>query len=365
MACFGLLLCCLLLSVCMFSRAHNDHAPAPDCHRQSDLRLQASFQPGLITLDGRSSDWTSVAGQSFVPLQALAPDPAHPFATGSLNIKVVHDGHDVFFLLEFPGPYEFMQGDNHKSPSVALMFGIGDDATYHNMGGCEQEKDNCSSVSCEGHAVDLMHFSVGNAVPGRLYGENFYDNANGTGKDSFGSLNDLYGWNPHCRYFDGLSPNGSRIPSSGAQNDWRGAWSHSSMDITYGLISSDSPYSPSGVEGTFTFEFARPLRTSDRLQQDVQFTIGSTHRFMAALWYPRNQVPWVGYEHYTANCDWIPLDVRPSADFTKLGQNKSLSIMSIFTLLFSLGALSTSVIVCWQTRSRKLMPFQAIEMSEA
>ncbi|MCO5608929.1 hypothetical protein L7F22_063147 [Adiantum nelumboides] len=103
----------------------------------------------------------------------------------------------------------------------------------HWMGGCKQNPDACSSDSCEGHAVDLMHFSIGGAIPGRLYGANAYDNANSTGKDSIGSLHDMYGWNPHCRYFDGLLPNESSIPNSGSQNDWRGAWSHSSMDLTY------------------------------------------------------------------------------------------------------------------------------------
>lgn len=362
MACGGFLLLVSIVasSLCTRCLAHNDHAPPPDCHRQTGLRLQAPFQPGLITLDGLSSDWASVAGQSFVPLQAIQPDPAHPYASGRLNIKVVHDGHDVFFLLEFPGPYEFTQGDKHKCPSVALMFGIGDDATYNNMGGCDQTLDACSSISCEGHAVDLLHFSIGAAIPGRLYGANAFDNANSTGRDSIGSLNDMYAWNPHCRHLDGLFPNGSSIPSSGAQNDWRGAWSHSSMDLTYGLTSSDSPYSTFGAQGTFTFEFARPLRTSDRLQQDVQFTIGNTHRFMAALWFPMNHVPWVGYQHYTANCDWIPLDVQPSS---KLNQSNPSNVMGIVTLLFSLGAFIASATVCWWTRSRRLVPFQAIEMS--
>ncbi|MCO5551929.1 hypothetical protein L7F22_005436 [Adiantum nelumboides] len=281
------------------------------------------------------------------------------FTESSKIRKVVHDGHDVFFLLTFPGPFEFTQGDKHKCPSVALMFGIGDDATYNDMGGCKQNPDACSSDSCEGHAVDLMHFSIGGAIPGRLYGANAYDNANSTGKDSIGSLHDMYGWNPHCRYFDGLLPNESSIPNSGSQNDWRGAWSHSSMDLTYGLTSSDSPYSAFGAQGTFTFEFARPLRTSDRFQQDVQFTIGNTHRFMAALWFPVNHVPWVNYQHYTASCDWIPLDVQP---FTKPMQKSSINIISAVTLLFSLGALVASATVCWWTRTKRLLPFQAIEM---
>jgi hypothetical protein len=53
------------------------------------------------------------------------------------------------------------------------------------MGGCKEGPDTCSSESCEGHEVDLVHFSVGNAIPGRLYGGNIYDNVNGSGKDRY------------------------------------------------------------------------------------------------------------------------------------------------------------------------------------
>lgn len=114
--------------------------------------------------------------------------------------------------------------DNKKCPSVALMFPIGDNATYHRvsslcrlspsfsvafffffcflyllmncilalrsekcilckMGGCEQETDTCSSKTCHGHEVDIMHFSIGNAIPGRLYGGNPVDNSVGNGGD--------------------------------------------------------------------------------------------------------------------------------------------------------------------------------------
>jgi hypothetical protein len=43
--------------------------------------------------------------------------------------------------------------------------------------------DSCTSKSCRGHEVDIMHFSIGNAIPGRLYGGNHIDNAAGNGND--------------------------------------------------------------------------------------------------------------------------------------------------------------------------------------
>lgn len=75
------------------------------------------------------------------------------------------------------------------------------------MGGCEEAPNTCTSKSCHGH-------EVGNAIPGRLYGGNPLDNSHG-----FGHLVDVYAWNPHCQFLDGVGPSGN---DSSAQNNWRG-----------------------------------------------------------------------------------------------------------------------------------------------
>lgn len=112
------------------------------------------------------------------------------------------------------------------------------------MGGCEEAPNTCTSKSCHGHEVDIMHFSIGNAIPGRLYGGNPLDNSHGYGGDRwcsvtqshskqwlmqvlwlnffwicfftlfcilsrFGHLVDVYAWNPHCRFLDGVGPSGA------------------------------------------------------------------------------------------------------------------------------------------------------------
>jgi hypothetical protein len=46
----------------------------------------------------------------------------------------------------------------------------------------------------------------------------------------------------------------------------------------------NSPFGVNGSAGDYIYEFSRPLITTDRLQQDVQLTIGEVHRFGAALW---------------------------------------------------------------------------------
>lgn len=43
------------------------------------------------------------------------------------------------------------------------------------MGGCKESTDSCTNKTCQGYEVDLMHFSLGNAIPGRLYGANPLD----------------------------------------------------------------------------------------------------------------------------------------------------------------------------------------------
>ena len=51
------------------------------------------------------------------------------------------------------------------------------------MGGCKASPDSCTNKTCRGYEVDLMHFSIGTAIPGRLYGGNLLDV--GTGNDRF------------------------------------------------------------------------------------------------------------------------------------------------------------------------------------
>lgn len=51
------------------------------------------------------------------------------------------------------------------------------------MGGCKEGVDSCTNKACKGHEVDIMHFSIGNAIPGRLYGGNPVDNRDGNGGD--------------------------------------------------------------------------------------------------------------------------------------------------------------------------------------
>ncbi|KAL5680158.1 hypothetical protein ACJX0J_006543, partial [Zea mays] len=213
----------------------------------------------------------------------------------------VHDGVNVFFLLQVDGAYAYTKGESNKCPSVALMFQVGEKATFYNMGGCKDMPGSCTSKSCRGHEVDIMHFSIGNAIPGRLYGGNHIDNAAGNGNDRFGHLVDVYAWNPHCRYLDGVGP---KENNSNAQNDWHGAWWHSSLTFHSGFVDDDNPYGQQDEKGTYYFDY------KDR------------NRFYVLL----NQMLFCNI------CNWLVLDIQPS-----LGEASSNNIAALKLPVFIVG----------------------------
>ncbi|THG03998.1 hypothetical protein TEA_007131 [Camellia sinensis var. sinensis] len=56
--------------------------------------------PGLVTLDGHDDDWKNVAGFEFSLLPALDPHPDHEYKGGKMIVKALHDGKDVYFMLQ-------------------------------------------------------------------------------------------------------------------------------------------------------------------------------------------------------------------------------------------------------------------------
>uniref|UniRef100_A0A0D6R9N7 Cytochrome c-552/DMSO reductase-like haem-binding domain-containing protein n=1 Tax=Araucaria cunninghamii TaxID=56994 RepID=A0A0D6R9N7_ARACU len=331
------------------------------CDSDGDAKIVAEYMPGIVSLDGNPKEWGNIMGYSFPLLPALDPDIDKQYTAGEMTVKALHDGHNIFFLLQVPGAYRYVKGKSTRCPSVALMFQVGNHAAYHNMGDCKETSESCSSKSCHGHEVDIMHFSIGTAIPGRLYGANIIDNVKHTGADTFGHLVDLYAWNPHCRYLDGLGPEGNgNGTSSSAQNDWQGGWWHDSIDDSSGLLESASPYSSSGDDGTYAFEFARPLHTLDHLQQDVQFSIGQEHKFSAAFWYPVNENPWTGSSHYSVSCDWVTLEILP-AEKDALSTTRAVNPLNVISLVLSLAAFCMSLFIVWSFRKGKAMPFTPID----
>ncbi|KAL3717702.1 hypothetical protein ACJRO7_009182 [Eucalyptus globulus] len=352
----------LLLSLSPIARVGSHQESGEwSCESDPEVRIEAAFRPGAITLDGHGDDWKDVEGSEFSLLPALDPDEDKEYGGGKMTVKAAHDGSSVFFLLQVDGNYAYSKGENTKCPSVSLMFQIGESASYHNMGGCKVGPDTCTNKTCKGHEVDIMHFSIGNAIPGRLYGGNPIDNREGNGGDRFGHLVDLYGWSPHCRYIDGTGPTGN---DSSAQNNWNGAWWHSSFTVHSGFVEEDSPYASDGQKGTYYFEFSRPLRTMDRIQQDAQFTIGESSKMSVAFWYPVNGNPWHGSGHFSINCDWVPLDISlGGSSLTKTASPSSWDAATAFSLLLSVVSLCLSVFVMYRVFRPRSVQYKPMEVA--
>ncbi|KAG6406293.1 hypothetical protein SASPL_133893 [Salvia splendens] len=345
----------LLIGCLLVLAASHQESGEWTCEPDDEARISAQFRPGIVTIDGRADDWVDVDGFEFPLRPALDPDEDKQYKAGKMTVKMftsccklpeimytpkgelpfsIHDPTACLFpfLLDYQSC-----SDDHMCPSVALMFQVGESATYHNMGGCKESPDTCNYTNCRDHEVDIMHFSIGNSIPGRLYGGN---SINEEGKEDSVGLVDMFSWNPHCRNIDGSGPSGN---SSAAQNDWRGAWWHSSFSTNTGYIEVDSPYGSSGQKGTYYFEFSRPLRTMDLLQRDAQFSIGQSSKFSAALWYPGDGNPWHGSAHYTVSCDWVAMDVvRGYSTHKEVG---SWDAASAFAFVISVVALAVSIFV--------------------
>ncbi|GJP52369.1 hypothetical protein CLOM_g11491 [Closterium sp. NIES-68] len=371
-----MLLALLLAAAAATARAHEGHddSESPPCAATDSLvTVEAPYVPGTITVDGSAADWAGVAGQELRLQPAINPNSAapYPFGAGSMLLKAAHDGRDVFFLLKIPGPYVYNQQNHHLSISGSLMFGIGDDATFYNMGGCPNLAGVCTAENCRGHEVDVVHFEVDTAIPGRTYGHNLMDQMDGTGADRVGNLYDGYGWNPHCRQFDGLATAG--LSSNGtAMNDWHGVWTHSTVNMDYGLTAADAPFATAGDDGYFVFELTRPLRTADHFQQDVQLSVGGTHRMGAAVWYPLDGTPWHGSQHFLASCDWLHLHLLPApapaagwqaAQAEQGGvSSTAAAALSGLSLLLALAAVFVSIVVGWWVRAnaRQFQPMDGL-----
>ncbi|XP_078160253.1 heme binding protein [Carex rostrata] len=341
-------------------RSHEHHGDS-SCEMDPNVRLLAEYRQGIVTVDGHLDDWDAIDGSEFELRPALDPDEDKKYQGGKITVKAIHDGSNMYFALQVDGEYTYAKGDSTQCPSVALMFQVGENATYDSMGGCSNLPGTCTSQSCQGHEVDIMHFSIGTAIPGRLYGGNIFDNTAGNGGDRFGHLVDVYAWNPHCRYLDGVGPD---VNNTNALNDWHGAWWHNSLMLHSGYVEGDSPYATQGQKGTYYFEFSRPLRTMDRFQQDVQFTIGQVSKIAVAFWYPTGGHPWSKSQHYSGSCNWIPLDIASASQASlSHSNNSSWDAMTAFSLLLSVVAFCISIFVGYWVSKRKNVPFMPIEMS--
>lgn len=69
--------------------SHEESGPW-SCDSESEIRVEANFKPGVITLDGHADDWKDIDGSYFPLLPALDPDAENEFKGGKMSVKVSH-----------------------------------------------------------------------------------------------------------------------------------------------------------------------------------------------------------------------------------------------------------------------------------
>lgn len=58
------------------------------CESDEEIRIEAEFKPGFITLDGHADDWKDIDGLDSSLLPALDPDDDKKYTGGKMTVKV-------------------------------------------------------------------------------------------------------------------------------------------------------------------------------------------------------------------------------------------------------------------------------------
>ncbi|MDH4335440.1 MAG: ethylbenzene dehydrogenase-related protein [Chloroflexota bacterium] len=218
-----------------------------------------------ITVDGDASDWSAIEGATVnleqLRLAGLNPSDAaeikfDPVEPVDVTLKVASDDENIYVLFEVPGGFVYDPANHNMSASVAVMFLIEDSAEPH-MGAEEPEIHDPLGM------VDMWHWEL-DCAPGNMSGGAGVVG----GDDPTCNLDDEYSTTPFAREDDG----GGDVANNAAENSLTGVWEHSARA------------SGAGADGTWIFEFSRPLQTGD--PQDAQFVSGGTAHVALAFFDP-------------------------------------------------------------------------------
>ncbi|MEE8370317.1 MAG: ethylbenzene dehydrogenase-related protein [Dehalococcoidia bacterium] len=241
--------------------------------------LQAAA--ATITVDGDNSDWADISGLNLTLEQFEIPAGSDweydSVAPKAATLKVAADGENLYVLVEVDDSFDYVADDHGLSAVIAVMFRIDEPAEPHMGSGADDFEAGLGMV-------DIWHWEL-DCGPGELSGGGDL----GSGNDPDCNLDDEYSTDPEEREDD---------DSATAENSISGAWSHTAETI--------------GGEGTWIFEFSRPLQTGD--PQDGQFVAGGTVQVALAYWDPKESLTgWSDAGHLTsADAGWIQV-VLPSA----------------------------------------------------
>jgi hypothetical protein len=122
---------------------------------------------------------------------------------------------------------------------------------------------------------------------------------------------DEYAVSPYCRLDDdGIS----------AGNEWSGAWSHSSSNVSPQGVSTES----GATEDMYNFELSRLLTTQSPTTDKAELVAGETYQFGLAYWDPNETADgWTDSGHYVTGCATNWLDLVLSQDTSTNGDDTS------------------------------------------
>ena len=315
----------------------------------AQVSAPATIAPYCVGLevDGAAEEWEGcgASGTTLDMIQTRVAGAGNKRLQGALRVRFANDGTNIYVLAEVNAPYFFnLTGANEQSHSFAVMWRVGESATMFNMGGCPiQVADpyNCSTVQsmcmsnpnqcdCADYLTDVWHMETSSpgALPGVQYpyrGPVLFTSGAGTyssygyspemlgeyqpaverlfsGNDHTSNSDDEFSVHPCIRDDDASS---KAHLSSYLQRDMytyrnqlRYAWSHSAIN------SYKYPFATNGANGTYIFEFSRPLTTNENT--DAQFSVGGDGYYSFALWVPPAVGDeWIAAGHYVAPAQFV------------------------------------------------------------
>ena len=191
---------------------------------------------------------------------------------------------------------------------------------------CTANPDQCD---CADYLTDVWHMETSSpgALPGVQYpwrGPVLFTNSDGTyssygyapdmlgryqpaverlfsGNDHTSNSDDEFSVHPCLRDDDSSTkPHLMSFRRTGSftyRNQLRYAWSHSAIN------SYQYPFATNGENGTYTFEFSRPMTTNENT--DAQFAVDGDAYYAFALWIPPSVgSEWTAAGHYVAPVDF-------------------------------------------------------------
>jgi hypothetical protein len=255
---------------------------------EADLGLDAA--EATITVDGDNSDWASITGVSVTLKQFEIPPGSDWDAPGEVDpkdatVKVATDDDNIYVLLEIPDDYDYDPADHGFSSAVAVEFLI-DPAAGPHMGAGDSDFEAGLGT------VDIWHWELDCAA-----GVTSGGGDPGSGDDPDCNLDDEFAFDPESREDDGDGD----TANAAAENSLAGSWSHTNSA------------GGTGADGTWIFEFSRPLQTSD--PEDAAFAAGGTAKMAVAYWDADEGLEgWTDNGHVTsADSGWIVVSLPGTA----------------------------------------------------